>query len=70
MEARACSEFDATPAAIGGAFPALSAVPKISKNLVAYLAGLIVVTTYISGTSDQRATGIGEGARRRRSVGS
>ena len=44
MEALASSEYDATPAAIGGAFPALRTVPKISKSLVAYLASLIVVT--------------------------
>ena len=60
MEALASSEYDATPAAIGGAFPALRTVPKISKNLVADLAGLIVVNPYLGGTADSRAAGIGE----------
>ena len=47
----ASSVYPASSAALGGACPALSAVPKISRNLVAYLAGLIVVTPYIGGTS-------------------
>ena len=38
------SVYPASSAALGGACPALSVVPKISRNLVAYLAGLIVVT--------------------------
>ena len=50
----------ASSAALGGACPALSAMPKISKNLVAYLAGLIVVTPYIGGTSNTSAAGLGE----------
>ena len=33
---------------------------KISRNLVACLASLIVVTPYIGGTSDTRAAGHGE----------
>ena len=62
-EALASSEYyasHATPAAIGGAFPALSAVPTISKNLVAYLACLIVVTPYFRGTANTRVAGLGE----------
>ena len=50
----------ASSAALGGACPALSAMPKISKNLVAYLAGLIVVTPYIGWTSNTSAAGLGE----------
>ena len=46
--------------ALGGACPALSAVPKISRILVPYLAGLIVVTPYIGGTSDASTAGFGE----------
>ena len=60
----ASSVYLASSAALGGACPALSAMPKISRNLVAYLAGLIagliVVNPYISGTSDTRAAGLGE----------
>ena len=56
----ASSMYPASPAALGGVCPALSAVPKISRNLVAYLAGLIVVTQYMGGTADPRANGIGE----------
>ena len=40
----ASSVYPASSVALGGACPALSAMPKISKNLVAYLAGLILVT--------------------------
>ena len=47
MEVLSSSEYDATPAAMGGEFPALRAVPKITKNLVAYPTGLIVVTPYL-----------------------
>ena len=56
----ASSVYPASSVALGGACPALSEMPKISKNLVAYLAGLIVVTLYIGGTSDTSATGLGE----------
>ena len=35
-------------------------MPKISKNLVAYLVGLIVVTQYFGGTANPRAAGLGE----------
>ena len=35
-------------------------MPKISRNFVANLAGLIVVTPNIGGTSDNRATSLGE----------
>ena len=71
----ASSVYPASFAALGGACPALSAVPKISRNLVTYLAGLIVITPYIGGTADTRAAGLGEAhadvvlARRRRSQG-
>ena len=43
------SVYNASSAALGTVCPALSAGPKISKNLVAYLAGLIVVTPYAAG---------------------
>ena len=51
---------DASPAALGTVCPALRAVPKISKNLVAYLAGLFVVTPYAAGSGDTRAAGLAE----------
>ena len=60
MEDLASSVYPASSAALGGACPALSAVPKISRNLVAYLAGLIVVTQYIGWAADTRASGLGE----------
>ena len=47
-----------SPAAMGTICPSLSAVPKISKNLVAYLAGLIVFTPYAAGSGDTRAAGL------------
>ena len=50
MQHLASSVYPASPAAFGGVCPALKAVPKISRNLVAYLAGLIVVTPYIGRT--------------------
>ena len=55
----ASSVYPANSAALGGTCPALSA---ISRNLVAYLAGLIVVTQYIGGTANTRAAlaGLGE----------
>ena len=56
----ASSVYPASSAALGGACPALSAVPKISRNLVAYLAGLIVVTPYIGKTANSCASGLGE----------
>ena len=66
----ASSVYPASSAVLGGACPALSAVPKISRILVGYLACLIVdqfeVTPYISGTADTRAGGL---ARRHRSQG-
>ena len=48
--------------AVGGAFPALCAVAKISIHLVGYLslAGLIVVALYIGGAADTRAAGLAE----------
>ena len=42
MEDLADSVYDAIPAALGSVCPALPAVPKISKNLVAYIAGMLV----------------------------
>ena len=35
-------------------------MPKISRNFVAFLSGLIVVTPNIGGTSDTRAASLGE----------
>ena len=52
--------YPASSAALGGACPALSAVPKISRNLVAYLACLIVNTPYVGRTADTSAGGLGE----------
>ena len=60
MEAMASFEHKATLAVIGGAFLALSAVPKISKNLAAYLADLIVFTPHWEGTADPRAPSFAE----------
>ena len=37
------------------------AVPKISKQFVAYLEGLVAVAPYARGTADPRATGLAEG---------
>ena len=58
------SVYPASYAALGGACPALSLVPKISRNLVAYLACLILDqfegTRYIAGTANTRAAGLGE----------
>ena len=39
----ASSVYPASSAALGGACPALSAMPKIFRNLVTYIADLIVV---------------------------
>jgi hypothetical protein len=36
----------------------LLAVPKVSKNLVAYLAGLVAVSPYKHGPFDSRAKGV------------
>jgi hypothetical protein len=41
---------------------ALPAVPKISKNLVAYMAGLVAVSPYKHGPFDSRAKGVAEHA--------
>ena len=60
MEDLAGSVYDATPVAIGGAFPVLCAVAKISSHLVGYLAGLIVVAPYIGGAADTLAAGLAE----------
>ena len=51
------SVYDASPAALGTVCPALPAVPKISKNLVAYMAGLLVTAQYCIGNGDIRAAG-------------
>ena len=42
--------------------PALKAVPKISKHLVAYMAGLGAVSPYMGGPFDPRVKGIAEQA--------
>ena len=62
MEVLASSEsiYDATPAAVGGAFPALVVVVKISGHLVGYLAGLIVVAQYSGWAADTRAASLAE----------
>ena len=56
--------YDVTPAAIGGAFRTLGAIANISRNLVAYLACLIVVAPYLGlklgGPADSRAAGLAE----------
>ena len=50
----------ATPAAVKRAFPALGAVAKISRHLVGYLAGLIVVAQYTGGAADTCAAGLAD----------
>ena len=60
MEVLASSVYDATPAAVGGAFSSLGAVAEIFRHLDGYLAGLIVVAPYIGGSADTRATGLAE----------
>ena len=52
------SVYDAIPAALGSVCPALPAVPKISKNLVAYIASMPVTAPYAIGASDRRADGL------------
>ena len=49
-------------AALGSVFPALPAVPKISKNLVAYIqvACMLVTASYAIGAGDRRANGLAE----------
>jgi hypothetical protein len=42
--------------------PALKAVPKISKQLVAYLEGLLAVSPYANGFCYSRAKGVAEAA--------
>ena len=52
------SVFDAIPAALGSVCPAqaaLPAVPKISNNLVAHIAGMLVTAPYAIGAGDTRA---------------
>jgi hypothetical protein len=62
VEEFAVSKHDAIPAATVApkVFAALPAVPKLSKHLVAYLAGQAYVSPYIGGTADPRIQGIGE----------
>jgi len=61
VEEFAGSKHDAIPAATAPKFfAALPAVPKLSKHLVAYLAGQAYVSPYIGGTADPRIQGIGE----------
>jgi len=61
VEEFAVSKHDAIPAATAPkVFAALPAVPKLSKHLVAYLAGQAYVSPYIGGTADPRIQGIGE----------
>ena len=54
------SVYDAIPAALGSVCPALPAVPKISKNLFAYMAGMLVTAPYAMVASDRRADGLAE----------
>ena len=54
------SVYDAIPAALGSVCPALPAVPKISKNLVAYIAGMLVTAQYAIGAGDTRAACLAE----------
>ena len=51
------SVYHASPSALGTVCPALPAVPKISKNLVAYMACLLVNAPYCIGNGDTRAAG-------------
>ena len=39
-----------------------NAIPKISKHLVAYMAGLVAVSPYKNGPFDSRAKGVAEHA--------
>ena len=52
--------YDAIPVALGSVCPALPAVPKISKNLVAKMAGMLLTALYAIGASDRRAHGLAE----------
>lgn len=59
-ELLALSEYPPIEASPSG--PALKAVPKISKQLVAYLEGLVAVSPYKDGPFDSRAHGVAEHA--------
>ena len=59
MAALADSVYDESQA-YGTAFPALPAVPKISKNLAAYFAGMLVIAPYAARVADRRADGLAE----------
>ena len=54
----AAAEFAAIPAYAGN--PAYPAIPKISKTLISYLAGLTVTTPYYRGDCDERIKGLVE----------
>ena len=60
ISAGGLSVHDAIPAALGSVSPALPAVPKISKNLVPYIAGMLVTAPYAIGACDRRANGLAE----------
>ena len=60
VEHLAESQYVSIAASKSGA--ALKAVPKISKHLVAYMAGLVAVSPYKHGAFDPRAKGIAEQA--------
>ena len=52
--------YDAIPAALGSVRPALPAVQKISKNLVAYITGMLLTAPYAIEAGDTRAAGLAE----------
>ena len=54
------SVYDSIPAALGSVCSALPDVPKISKNLVDYIAGMLVTAPYAIGASDRRANALAE----------
>ena len=58
IESLAESQYVSIPASKSG--PALKAVPKISKPLVAYLEGLLAVSPFANGYFDSRAKGVAE----------
>ena len=60
IESLAESQYLSIPGSKSGG--PLKAVPKISKNLVAYLEGLLAVSPYASGAFDPRAKGVAEAA--------
>jgi len=52
------AEYAAIPAYAGN--PAYAAIPKISKTLISYLAGLTVTAPYYRGDCDERIKGLAE----------